>query len=74
MKTVLGGFSATATSFGWATLFRDPLRFGFGTLLLCTIYQQLNGPPVQHLGNIAILVVEADGAVDVGQINRINRM
>ena len=72
MKTVLGGFSAIATSFGRATLFRGPLRFG--TLLLCTIYEQLNGPPVQHLGNIAILVVEADRAVDVGQINRINRM
>ena len=73
----LCGSSPAAGGFGgfrWRALFGAPSGLGLGPLLFGLIDHQLNRPPVQHLGDIAVLVVKTDRPVDVGQIDGINRM
>ena len=69
----LCGFSPAPSGFGGCrSLFRTPLRLR--PLLFVLINHQLNRPPVKHMGDIALLIVETDRAIDVGQIDGINRM
>ena len=73
LRLDLGSFALGAAS-RFLCRRRAPPRTGFRALFLGLVNHQLNHPPVQDLGDIALGIMEADRTIDVGQVDRINRV